>query len=388
MSRASELIGSTPAPAVSAISLPVHHCLSQWVQRSEAPPIVLVACSGGADSLALAVSAIDSAHRLGCQVHTVTVDHGVRDGSADEAHAVASYLETLGAHAHVSGPAEGEHAGFLYAEDNAGPEGNARALRYQALLECAARIRQDANPHTSVLVLLGHTMDDQAETVLLRLARGSGVGSLKAMAEVSVLDPHPNAGQEDGGAIVLVRPLLSLRRADTQAFCAALDCPVVDDPTNALDGPWRSADGSPLRRSAIRHSALPAIREALGMDPVPTLARTAALARDDDAALTEYADRAFTAALFATAPHESAGLTLAIDPLREVPAGVRRRVLRRACLQAGATAGRLSAQHLTAVDDLITNWNGQGPLQLPRLHVTRHKTPDGQAVISFLHTSS
>lgn len=418
MSRASEIIGATPRPPVRAISLPVHRCLSQWVGRSEPPPLVLVACSGGADSMALALAAIDSAHRLGCEVHTVTVDHGLREESADEAASVAAYLETMGAHSHVLGRSDVDftqdaavgrgsaiHVAAHFAEEHAGPEGTARALRYRAILECVARIRQGRHPHTQVLVLLGHTMDDQAETVLLRLARGSGVGSLKAMAEVSVLDAATANNQMGVGANIVLRPLLSLRREDTLAFCDTLACPVIDDPTNALDGPWRSADGSPLRRSAIRHSALPSIREALGVDPVPALARTAALARDDDEALAEYASQAFTTAFVDLSACEDipsvgcdhaaaagggapATLILAIAPLVELPRAVRRRVLQRACLQAGAPAGKLSAQHLTAVDELITHWSGQGPLHLPRLAVWRYKGADGMAFLSFAHLPS
>ena len=337
--------------------------------------------------MALAVAAIDSAHRLGMPVHTVTVDHRIRPESADEAAAVASYLEKLGASAHV--------CGTKALEGGDGPEGNARTLRYASIGACARALRVQSSA-SLVLVLLGHTMDDQAETVLLRLARGSGVGSLKAMAEAipfhtayhdidsdesTALDAHETTvGSIDDSGIVLLRPLLGVRRADTLAFCRALHCPIVDDPTNALDGPWRSADGTPLRRSAIRHGVLPAAREALGMDPVPALARTAALARDDDEALEVWAQRAFAQAREHSPSLEGLEgcVALNIAPLCDLPRSVRRRVLRRACLRAGAPAGNMSAEHLKRIDDLVSSWNGQGPLHLPRLRVWRIKTPDGR----------
>lgn len=413
--RASELIGATPTPPVRAISLPVHHCLASWARRApgEAPPIVLVACSGGADSMALAVSAIDSAYRLGLPVHSVTVDHGLREGSAEEAEAVASYLEDVGACAHVLGPRsfdvlaphslnppvwedEGVAAPLSPAVDVAqGPEGDARALRYGAIRYLAGQLHAAAGGVSPVLVLAGHTMDDQAETVLLRLARGSGVGSLKAMAAVVPFPLTHTADMVDGEhsrthapahppQAMLLRPLLEVRRAQTVAFCQALGCPVVEDPTNALDGPWRSADGSPLRRSAIRHRVLPAAREALGMDPVPALARTAQLSRDDDQALDVYADRAFRSALRSFSPQdEGGGLVLDIAAVADLPRGVRRRVIHRACLQAGGAAGSLSAEHLMRVDELISHWHGQGPLSIPRLRVVRRKDASGQPIMVF-----
>lgn len=385
--RASELIGATPIPAVRAISLPVHHCLSQWVRGSEIPPIILVACSGGADSMALALAAIDSAHRLGCEVHTLTVDHGLRVGSADEAHAVATFLESVGAHAHVLGPADVDttmhEVTAQSLSGDAGPEGNARAFRYAAIAQVTTQLRLVKKHHPPVFVCLGHTMDDQAETVLLRLARGSGVGSLKAMAEAVAFQIAP---KETPASSVLLRPLLSVRRSDTLAFCQALACPVVDDPTNALDGPWTSADGTPLRRSAIRHRALPSLRHSLGVDPTPALARTASLSRDDDEALDYYAHQGLSAARTAAPAVEladSRGLVLDVAALAVLPRAVRRRVLHEACLKAGVPGGALSAQHLMAVDALIAEWNGQGPLHLPGLRVARGKTPDGQAYLSF-----
>lgn len=398
---ASQLIGSTPAAAVRAISLPVHHCLASWADHSKtaAPPIVLVACSGGADSMALAVSAIDSAHRLGLPIHSVTVDHGLRPGSADEAATVAAYLQEMGACAHRRGPQLEGPSGTVFDEEpifhlspdleGHGPEGDARTLRYGAIARLAHELYEDAGGRSTVLILLGHTMDDQAETVLLRLARGSGVGSLQSMAHTRPfpLTVTPGQGSADASAeAVLLRPLLGVRRAHTLAFCQELGCPTVDDPTNAIDGPWTSADGSPLRRSAIRHRVLPAIGEALAMDPVPALARTAELARDDNEALEHYARQSFTTAvrpLVSNEGNEGGGLALDIETIASLPRALRRRVLRHACVGAGVKAGNLSAEHLMRVDELMTAWKGQGPLHLPQLQVWRTKDSANRPVLCF-----
>src|SRR5690625_7898388 len=86
------------------------------------------------------------------------------------------------------------------------------------------------------------------------------------------------------------RPFLGLRRRDTEAVCAALGLRYVDDPTNAPDGPWRRADGGPLRRAAVRHHVLPALAEALGPGVPEALARTADRLREDEDYLARAAD--------------------------------------------------------------------------------------------------
>src|SRR5699024_10892879 len=138
------------------------------------------------------------------------------------------------------------------------PEAAARTARYAALADAA----QDA-----AAVLLGHTIDDQAETVLLGLGRGSGARSLAGMPAAAGL---------------WRRPFLGLRRSDTEACCTALGLGWAEDPTNAPDGPWRRADGGPLRRAAVRHHVLPALEDALGPGVAEALARTAQRLRDDE----------------------------------------------------------------------------------------------------------
>ena len=259
---ASRLVGANPRGPLRACSLAVRASLTSFIDEAGAPPALIVGLSGGADSLALALTTIDVAARAGIPVVTVTVDHGLRAGSGEEARRVADRAESLGARAVVE---------TVSVEGPGGPEGSARDARRAALRAVAQR---EGAP-----ILLGHTMDDQAETVLLRLARGSGPSSLRAIAPVS----------RDDDGVTWLRPLLGLRRTDTEQACAQAGLAPLQDPTNDIDGPWRAADGSPLRRSALRHAAIPALASALGVDPVPALARTAALCAADDDALSQWA---------------------------------------------------------------------------------------------------
>jgi tRNA(Ile)-lysidine synthase len=337
-------VGANPRGPLRACSLAVRAFLTSFIDEAGAPPALVVGLSGGADSLALALTTIDVAARAGIPVVTVTVDHGLREGSAEEARRVADLAASLGARAVVETVTVGGPGG---------PEGAARDARRAALR--AVGVREGAP------ILLGHTMDDQAETVLLRLARGSGPSSLRAIAPIS----------RDGDGVTWLRPLLKLRRTDTQEACAQAGLTPVHDPTNDIDGPWRAADGSPLRRSALRHGAMPALASALGVDPVPALARTAALCAEDDDALIdrarELADAARVAALRVADETDPGGadspVALAVAPLRGAPRAVRTRALREGAQAAGIRA--LSSAHVDAIDDLVVAWRGQGPIHLP-----------------------
>ena len=332
-------MGANPRGSLRACSLAVRACLTSFIDEAGAPPALVVGLSGGADSLALALTTIDVAARAGIPVITVTVDHGLREGSDEEARRVADLAASLGARAVVE---------TVMVGGQGGPEGAARDARRAALRAVGAR---EGAP-----ILLGHTMDDQAETVLLRLARGSGPSSLRAIAPIS----------RDGDGVTWLRPLLKLRRTDTEEACAQAGLAPVHDPTNDIDGPWRAADGSPLRRSALRHGAIPALASALGVDPVPALARTAALCAEDDDALSDRA-RALTAAARVADDTDPAdrgmSVALAVAPLRGAPRAVRTRALREAAQAAGIRA--LSSAHIDAVDDLAVAWRGQGPIDLP-----------------------
>lgn len=289
--------------------------------------LVLVACSGGADSLALAAACAFEAPRAGLRAGAVTVDHGLQPGSADRAAALAARLTELGL-----SPVE---VVTVQVGTAGGPEAAARAARYAALDDAADRLG-------AVAVLLGHTRDDQAETVLLGLARGSGSRSLAGMAPVSA----------DGRYL---RPLLGLARATTAAACAAEGLPVWADPHNS---------DRAFTRVRIRQDVLPALTEALGPGVPEALARTADLLRQDAAALDDWARRAVAEAAEGA---EVAGpdADLAVDRLAGLPTAVRRRVLRGAAIAAGSPPGELFAVHVEAMDALITDWHGQLGVDLP-----------------------
>ncbi|HEY0871789.1 MAG TPA: tRNA lysidine(34) synthetase TilS, partial [Acidothermaceae bacterium] len=304
---------------VAAVRCAVRESLEQL--SAVAPgSLVLVACSGGADSVALAAAAAFEAPRLGFRVGGVTVDHRLQEGSARRAAAVVTLLSKLGLDPVEAQPVD-------VPSGKSGPEAAARTARYAALDEVAERLG-------AASVLLGHTLDDQAETVLLGLARGSGTRSLAGMA-----------AQQSRYR----RPLLGVTRASTRAACADLGLAVWDDPHNSDPA---------FSRVRVREQVLPMLETALGPGVAAALARTAGLARDDADALDSWAARSYTELA------DSEG-SLDVARLAELPAAVRRRVLRLAALAAGTTPGALSAVHLQAAEALITDWHGQGAVSLP-----------------------
>lgn len=314
-----------PHPAVAAIRLAVRRVLNDVLRERPdgtqpgTAPLVLVACSGGADSMALASALAFEAPKLGIIPGAVTVDHGLQGGSTGRALEVASRLRDLGLDpVDALGVTVGRHGG---------PEAAARDARYAALDQAADR-------YAAAAVLLGHTRDDQAETVLLGLARGSGTRSLSGM-------PAVNGRYR--------RPFLRLDRDTTRRACLVQGLPVWEDPHNADPA---------YTRSRVRHEALPVLEKSLGKGVVEALARTAQLSRDDADALDVWASRA-------ECEVRDAEGALDAERLRELPSAVRRRVIRRAAVAAGSPAGSLFARHVEEVDRLVTGWRGQGPLHLP-----------------------
>jgi tRNA(Ile)-lysidine synthase len=310
-----------PVPVVATIRRAVRGALSDL----SAGQLVLVACSGGTDSLALASTTAFVAPRLGLRYGALVVDHRLQAGSDRTAAATARTLTEMGF----------DPVDVLTVTVGAagGPEAAARDARYAAL--DAAGERLDA-----AAILLGHTRDDQAETVLLGLARGSGARSLAGM---------PAAFGR------YRRPLLDLPRSSTAAVCDAQQLRPWDDPHNA--------DPS-FTRARVRHAALPALADALGPGIPEALARTARMLREDTAALDAGAEDAASAAALGDGEWD-------VDRLAALPTAVRRRVLRLAALAAGCPGGTLAAVHIEAVDALLTNWRGQGPLHLPGPVVAR-----------------
>lgn len=308
------------APAVAAVRVAVRRALVA------VPPDrpILVACSGGADSLALAAAVAFAAPRLGLRAALVTVDHGLQPGSAQVAEAVRRWAVGQG-----FDPAQVVR--ISVAGRRGGPEAAAREARYEALIAAAHRLDAGA-------VLLGHTRDDQAETVLLALARGSGPHGLAGMPPVRTVDN-----------VDLVRPLLDVSRDQTRAACSALGLSPWDDPHNA--------DPS-YGRVRVRSEVLPALSDALGPRVVDNLARTAKLIAADAAALDALAGEALAAA-------RATDGSLSVPALAGLLPALRTRVLHRWALDLGAPGGALSYRHVTVLDDLVTGWRGQGAVHLP-----------------------
>ncbi len=302
-------------PPVATVRVAVRRSLADLPRDG----LVLVACSGGADSLALATATAFVAPRLGLRAGLITVDHGLQAGSAERAAAVAAWASSAG-----FDPVRA--TAVRVAGQPGGPEAAARTARYRALTAAAGK-------HHAAAVLLGHTRDDQAETVLLALARGAGPRGLAGM-------PRRRG--------VLLRPLLDVTRADTRKACAALGLATWDDPHNADPA---------YARSRVRHDALPALIAALGPAVVDSLARTAAQLAADN----EHRDTLAAGALAAARTADG----LAVEALRGLPAAVRTRVLHAWARELGAPGGALSHRHVEALDALLTDWHGQGPATLP-----------------------
>ncbi|MPZ61329.1 MAG: tRNA lysidine(34) synthetase TilS [Propionibacteriales bacterium] len=295
--------------------------------------LVLVACSGGPDSTALAMATRFESRRAGWRVGAAVVDHGLQDGSDRVAARAAEQLRSLGLDPvdviRVDVPA---NAG--------GPEAAARRARYDALEAAAER-------HEAACVLLGHTRDDQAETVLLGLARGSGARSLGGMA--------PRSGRYR-------RPLLDVPRAATEKACAAESLEVWRDPQNADPA---------YTRARVRDRVLPLLERELGPGIVDALARTADLLRDDADALDALAGAALADSRTDGRPDDDRTdddrprVGLDVATLTALPPAVRTRVLRLAALEAGAPATELFARHVDAMDGLVMDWRGQRGVDLP-----------------------
>jgi tRNA(Ile)-lysidine synthase len=286
-------------------------------------PLVLVALSGGPDSLALAAAtAFEAAGHAGA----VIVDHGLQDGSALVAATAAEQARQLGLEPVLVVRVEVGGEG--------GPEAAAREARYRALSEAAAATGARA-------VLLGHTLDDQAETVLLGLARGSGASSLQGMAAVSG---------------IYLRPLLGIHRSVTEQACVDAGLSPWTDPQNTDPA---------FTRVRVRTAVLPVLERELGPGVAEALARTAEQLREDADALDHFAEELIEE----LAEVAEAGISLPVSALEANPPALRQRLIRLAVL--GEFHVSLSRQHTLEVARLVTDWHGQKSLDLPGLKVER-----------------
>ncbi len=268
--------------------------------------------------MALAAAAVFVAPRVG----VVTVDHQLQEGSRQRAEAVVKWAESVGAQPNelltVAVGREG------------GPEAAARRARYTALAAAAKRLG-------AARVLLGHTEDDQAETVLLALARGGGPRGVAGMPVLREIDE-----------VTFARPLLRVSRATCREACAAQGLSVWEDPHNV---------DSSYARARVRSDVMPALVAALGTGVVANLARTAELVAADCRYLDELTAQALSDCL-------SDG-RLTVTALAELPAALRTRVLHAWVAGLGVPGAALSQRHVTALDELVTRWHGQGATQLP-----------------------
>ena len=264
-----------------------------------------VGLSGGADSLALCAAMIAEGH----DVIALCVDHGLQDGSREQAEKAAWQAESLGARARVLVVRVPEEAGNSL-------EAVARQARYQAMSAAAREDGASRRGGGPLEIAVAHTADDQAETLFLGALRGRVAG----MPERAVVE----------GARV-VRPFLQVRRADTEGACAELGLDVWQDPQNA---------DTDFRRVALRREIIPELSRVIGGDAVPALAQAAMdTARDEEYLATlATADCAELAAL---------------------PEPRRRRAIAAWLVERGV---KVTREGLGGIGKLCTNWHGQGPV--------------------------
>lgn len=276
---------------------------------------LVVAVSGGADSLALAATVAFLAPRAAWRAEAVVIDHGLQPGSDQVAERAAGQCRDLGLAAQVIGVRVGA---------SGGPEAAARRSRYEALRAHAGSLG------ARTPILTAHTLDDQAETVLLGLGRGSGARSLAGM-------PARRG--------VLRRPFLGLRHAEAMTICRVHKLQPWRDPHN---------EDPAYRRVRVRRELLPLMDEILGGGVAEALARTAQQL-DRDATFLD------NLALQWLAGHAD----LLVEGLGALDPALRSRVLRLAALRAGALPGELTAGHIAELDRLVTDYTGQQRVELP-----------------------
>jgi tRNA(Ile)-lysidine synthase len=309
-------------PAIADVRRAVRECLVGVPRGS----LVLVGLSGGPDSLALAAATAFESPRAGLRAGAVIVNHGLQEGSMDAASHAAAQATELGLAPVLIRDAD--------VGEDGGPEAAARSARYRVLLEAMQEV-------DGVALLLGHTLDDQAETVLLGLARGSGATSLSGM--------RVRAGP-------YLRPLLGIRRATTVQFCADAGLEPWLDPHN---------DDGRFARVRVRRTVLPIMEEELGPGIAEALVRTAEQLQEDSDALDHFAEEIAED----LAEHSEGGIALPVAALAANPPALRQRLIRHAVLSEFHVS--LSRSQTLEVARLVTHWHGQARVDLPRVRVER-----------------
>ena len=288
-----------------------------WFEKLEPNSKVCIGVSGGADSLALAAAAKLESKNFSIDLVAVIVDHGLQANSAEIAEFAKQQLIKLGF--------QDIFVGRASVQITDGLEASARRARYKVFQQAI----ETYGPNT---FLLGHTKNDQAEGVLLGLARGSGTKSLSGMQEVSG---------------IFVRPLLGIDRATTEIACHESNIEYWVDPHNS---------NQDFTRVRVRENILPLLENDIGPGIIDALARSAKILREDATALDEWAENVF---------RQVEPMDIEISILTTLPVAVRSRVLRMAIYAAGAPAGSISAAHLEPIEAFVSDWRGQGHTSLP-----------------------
>ena len=302
---------------------------SSWDRQGvSAGDVVSVAVSGGPDSLALAGAAIFEGKRAGLDVIGVIVNHNLQKGSMEVALSAREAVLSLGFET-------AEVMEVQVKQISIGMEAAARNARYGAL-DAFAKAKG------ARFTMLGHTLDDQAETVLLGLARGSGAKSIAGMQELSA----------DGKYL---RPLLGIRRAATVAFCSDSGIRVWNDPQNK---------DTKFSRVKVRLKVLPVLEKELGPGIAESLAKTAGILQED----LEYVDAQAAKAFKAVSKTTNNSVSLDVKGLEKLPTAIRNRVILKSLALLGTEPAKVQVDSISA---LVTNWHGQKPLALPSVRVVR-----------------
>jgi tRNA(Ile)-lysidine synthase len=299
----------------------MQNAVQNLLKDFDAGDLVLVGCSGGADSLALAWTTLVVGKRLELKTGAVIVDHQLIPESNSVALNAKKQCEELGIQEVIIKKVNVE-------QNHEGLEAAARIARYEAF----ENVLHETNAQA---ILLAHTQDDQAETVLMRLTRGSGAKSLSGMAQVS--------GK-------YLRPFLHLRKKLVHDSLDLIGLKAWQDPANT---------DHQFLRVKVRHELMPKIVEVLGESAISSLDKTSQLLRVDNQALEELAQQ------FLGSQKDVKTNGLEISELEKLPEAIRTRVLRIFAIASGVHPGPFSFEHIEAIDALVKNWHGQGNVDLP-----------------------
>ncbi len=299
----------------------MQNAVQNLLKDFDAGDYVLVGCSGGADSLALAWTTLVVGKRLELKTGVIIVDHQLFPESNSVALNAKKQCEDLGIEEVIIKKVNVE-------QNHEGLEAAARIARYEAF----ENVLQETNAQ---VILLAHTQDDQAETVLMRLTRGSGAKSLSGMAQVS--------GK-------YLRPFLHLRKKLVHDSLDLIGLKAWQDPANT---------DHQFLRVKVRHELMPKIVEVLGESAISSLDKTSQLLRLDNQALEDLAQQFFES------QKDVKTNGLEISELEKLPEAIRTRVLRICAIASGVHPGPFSFEHIEAIDALVKNWRGQGNVDLP-----------------------